>query len=265
MRSLKHSGGTARLPVSGLALVVRQPTGEDDLNLREARLPVRALARTLAGRLAITGEGLPLEADSLCITDLQALLMRIRQALAGDVIVAEVRCRAGGCGARVDISFHVSEYLQSALPRMPRGVARGEGGWFLLRDGAARFRLPNGADLAAVESQPKPDLELMRRCSEPAELPAPVRRRIEKAMESLAPPLSRPLAGTCPECGKTVEAFFDVEEYVVRELRQRAAAIYQDVHLLAFHYKWSEAQILALPYQRRMEYVELLQSQGATV
>ena len=265
MRSLRHSGGEVRLPVSGLAVAARQPTGEDDLILRETRTPVRKLARVLAGKLATTAEGSPIRVDDLCITDFEALLLRIRQAAIGDLIVAEVLCRAEGCGARVDIRFRISEYVESIRPRTPRGVAGGEDAWFRLEDGSARFRLPTTADLAAVAGLPRPEMELMRRCAEPAGLSAAVQRRIENAMEALAPPVSNPLAGTCPECGKEVAALFDVEEYVVRELVQRAAGIYQDVHLLAFHYKWPEAEILALPYQRRMQYVELLQSQGAAL
>jgi len=57
--------------------------------------------------------------------------------------------------------------------------------------------------------------------------------------------------------------YFDVESYVVQELSQHAAGIYQDVHLLALHYKWPEDQILALPRNRRRQYVELLRGQGA--
>lgn len=265
MRSLRHSGGHARLPVSGLTVAVRQPTGEDDLILRETRMPRRAVACELAGRLATTEDGLPVNAQELCITDLESLLLRIRQAAIGDVILAEIDCRAKGCGARVDISFRVSDYLESTRTHTPRGVERDEAGWFRFEGGAARFRIPNGTDLAAAEQQRKPEAELMRRCMEPADLPAAVRRRIERAIESLAPLLSKRLTGTCPECGQGVEAWFDIEEYVVRELHQRAAGIYQDVHLLAFHYKWPEAQILALPYERRTEYVELLQNQGAAV
>jgi hypothetical protein len=59
-----------------------------------------------------------------------------------------------------------------------------------------------------------------------------------------------------------VEVYFDVETYVLREWSDRAAGIYQDVHLLALHYKWPEDRILALPRNRRMQYVEMLRDQG---
>ena len=55
---------------------------------------------------------------------------------------------------------------------------------------------------------------------------------------------------------------FAVQPFVLRELYERAAGVYYDIHLLAQHYKWSEETILALPQKRRMRYVELLRNQG---
>lgn len=35
-------------------------------------------------------------------------------------------------------------------------------------------------------------------------------------------------------------------------------ALYQEVHLLALHYHWSEADILRLPFPKRRRYLRLL-------
>jgi hypothetical protein len=265
MKSPRHSTESVSLPVSRLAVILRQPTGEDDLVLRESRMPQQAMARTLAARLARTADGQPVDPDALCVADHQALLLRIRQAVAGDVIQAEVTCASNECRARVDITFRISEYLESHPVRTPRGLVRTGAGWFQLADEEARFRLPTVQDLRAIDGQRQPDRELARRCTEPAEIPPVLRRRMERAMESLAPPLSRSLAGECPECGGSVEVYFDVETFVVRELSDSAAGLYQDVHLLALHYKWPEHQILALPRNRRLQYVEVLRDQGGAV
>ena len=77
-------------------------------------------------------------------------------------------------------------------------------------------------------------------------------------MEMQAPSLSGEIDGVCPECGARLRFFFDVEQYVLLELRQQAAFVYQDTHLLAKHYHWPESRILAIPRNRRMQYAEML-------
>src|SRR5579863_4474386 len=170
MKSPRHSAEPVRLPVSGLPVTLRQPTGDDDLVLRESRLTPRELARTLAARLAQTVDGEPLDPDSLAVTDFQALLLRIRRAVAGDLIQAEVTCGAGECGARVDIAFRISEYLDSRPARQPRGVEGEECGWFRLEGEQERFRLPNVLDLRTIEGERQPDRELARRCMQPEQV-----------------------------------------------------------------------------------------------
>jgi hypothetical protein len=99
---------------------------------------------------------------------------------------------------------------------------------------------------------------------QPAEMPARLRKRIENAMDALAPSLSHEVQGRCPDCGTIIRTYFDVQTYVLHELRDRAASVYQDVHLLAFHYKWTEESILELPRNRRLQYAEMLrQEKGA--
>jgi hypothetical protein len=73
----------------------------------------------------------------------------------------------------------------------------------------------------------------------------------------MAPPLSGELEGACPECGTRMPVYFDVLDYVLRELRQRAASLFEDVHILASRYHWAEDVILRMPAYRRQTYVEL--------
>ena len=75
-------------------------------------------------------------------------------------------------------------------------------------------------------------------------------------MAAMAPEVSRPIAGDCPACGKTVQAPLHVARVVVAELRRTAAAVHDEVDLIARTYHWSEAMILALPQDRRRAYVE---------
>jgi hypothetical protein len=153
--------------------------------------------------------------------------------------------------------------MASQKARRPRAVQQTDApGWFGLAGETVKFRLPSARDLAALVEGPRPESDLFRGCVEPADVPVRLRRRIERAMEALAPPLSRTLTGRCPECGRSIDIYFDVRSFVLPELREHAASVYQDVHLLALHYKWPEEDILALPRSRRMHYAEMLRDQG---
>src|SRR6266853_964065 len=275
-----------RLPVGGRVVALRHPTGSEDLLLLEATGDDTEMALALAGRLAQPVGGGVLDWTESTVSDLDALILRLRQAVIGDRVRADVACRAAGCGKRIDISFGIRDYLAHRAPARPAGrgawsaEAAGEAGWFRLTDvrnktleltsnaqaatgsladqtGAILFRLPTVADQLAVAGCRKAADELARRCIRPAEVPLRLRRRIEAAMETMAPSLSRDLHGTCPECGAEVVVYFDARQFCLRELRDRAAFIYQDIDLLARRYHWSETEILTMPHIRRTNYAEL--------
>ena len=274
--------GRFRLPVSGREVALRHPGGAEDLLLLEAaRTPGgdAALALALASRLTRAVEGGPIDWGTLSVTDLDALVLRLRQALIGDRIRADVACPATGCRRRIDIDFRIAEFLAHRAPHAIRARDRGwvlgpaeEPGWFCLArppgdpdssnadpsvPGPVRFRLPTAEDLIAVAGHPAAAQELARRCFRPAEVPARLRRRVEAVMDAMAPSLSCDLQGTCPECGATVTVLFDARWFCLRELRDRAAFLYQDVDLLARRYHWSETEILSMPQVRRAAYADL--------
>jgi hypothetical protein len=285
-----------RLPVSGRFVALRSPSGAEDLLLAEAaRTPSgdAALAVALAGRLARAVDGEPLHWGSLTVTDLDALVLRLRQSLIGDRIQADVACPASECGQRIDIAFSIADFLAHHTPQ-PDGARNSgfrlepadEPGWFCLasvpdetgsspahslddasmegeptpappRSGTVCFRLPTADDLLAVAGGPAAGTELARRCLQPADVPAELQQHVEAAMEAIAPSLSCDLQGVCPECGAVVTVQFDPRWFCLRELRDRAIFIYQDVDLLARRYHWSEAEIVAIPHARRAAYAEL--------
>jgi hypothetical protein len=112
------------------------------------------------------------------------------------------------------------------------------------------------ADLIAAKRQRDPRAALATACLHRADL-APSRRRVEAAMAAMAPPLSSELQGACPECSDVITAHFEPRAYCLRELRERARFIHEDVDMLASRYHWPEDSILALPNRRRQAYVEL--------
>jgi hypothetical protein len=252
------------LPVSGRLVALRPPCGAEDLLLLEAPATPAGdaqLALALARRLGRGADGEPLDWAALPVTDLDALVLRLRQVLVGDSVRADVACPADGCGRRIDIAFGVEDFLGHQTPE-PGAAAAEPGaapGWLRLPGGPGpvSFRLPTVADQLAVLGRPDASDELRRRCVRPPDLPQEQQARVEAAMEALAPALSGELRGTCPECGSEVAVEFDARWYCLRELRDRAAFIHEDVDLLARRYHWSERDILALPHARRSAYAEL--------
>ena len=264
------------LPVSGRRIVLRHPTGVEDMMLVETARGDTGLALDLAARLARDEHGEPLDWSRLAVTDLDAFVLGLRCALLGDRIVAEAACRVETCSAGMDISFMVSDYLAHCRPKQGLPRLRGwsvtdvadDSGWHRLSrrgdDGpAAVFRLPSGADVLAVEALPHADDALARRCIRTADPPAYVRQRIEAAMEAMAPNLAGDLGGACPSCGAMVMVHFDPRRFCLRELRDRARFVYEDIDVLARRYHWSERAILTLPPARRTSYAELARQAGA--
>jgi hypothetical protein len=264
--------GRYRLPVSRRLVVLRQPRGAEDLLMLEtAPSPSgdAALALALAERLTRPAEGDALDWESLSVTDLDTLIVRLRQALVGDHVRTDIACLAPKCGKRIDIEFGLDDFLAHHLPRAGgRSEPAAEPGWFRLavasEVGPICFRLPTAADQIAATDSADPAKELARRCIRPSDLAGRLRRRAEAAMEALAPSLSSDLQGTCPECGTTVSMYFDARWFCLRELRDRAAFTYQDVDVLARRYHWTETDILALPRVRRSAYAELARQTEGT-
>jgi hypothetical protein len=254
-----------RLPVAALDVFVQLPTGADDILILEAGPPDFSTALDLLSRLVHRVDGEPIDWSTLAITDVDVLLLRLRQRLLGDALSADVVCAAATCKARVDIEFSIDRYIEHHRPRAQAGLSpAAEPGWFRLADGDEEFRVPRATDELAIVHEPRPAAALMLRCIRPNPVAAPARRRIEAAMEAMAPSLFSELRGTCPECGALVTSNFDPLQYTLLELRDQAEFVYQDVCTIAGFTHWSEAEILALPTARRARYAELVPAGNMT-
>ena len=242
-----------RLPISGLEASPRLPDGSDELAVREMVGPPVARALVLAERLAGPGDW-----AALTVTDFETLMLAIRVQTQGDDITLGLTCPE--CRARVEIGFRLSDYAQGPEPRRPAGVTADTDrpGWFRL--GEARFRLPTVGDQAAVAGRTDAAKALASRCVDPPTTAARKRARIERAMAAMAPDVSRPIIGQCPECGDVVEAPVHLTLLVIAELVRDAATLPEEVDLIAQAYHWTEADILALPRSRRQAYAERIRA-----
>src|SRR5688572_27094587 len=105
------------LPVSRLEVEVRPPRGTDDVFLLEAPSLDARLALALLSRLVSPTDGREVRWGTLTLTDLDAVLLVVRRAIFGDWIRTDTVCPFQSCGARIDVSFQISYYLEHHRPR----------------------------------------------------------------------------------------------------------------------------------------------------
>jgi hypothetical protein len=137
-----------------------------------------------------------------------------------------------------------------------------------------RFRLPTGADqetlsplLARNEAEAlglllarcvqqigdhTADPERVQRLSPLARL------EIERHMEATAPGIELTMDAGCPQCGRAFAAPFDAQDFILGEVCASRDLLMREIHYLAYHYHWSEGDILAMPRERRRRYIEIL-------
>ena len=77
-------------------------------------------------------------------------------------------------------------------------------------------------------------------------------------MERVTPKIELNIETDCSECGRAFVVPFDVHHFFFGELRTDSELLYRQVHYLAYHYHWSEHEIMAMPRNKRQMYVELL-------
>ena len=243
-----------------------------------AVLVTRLLARCVKRLGTIT----PVTEDvarRLLIADRQFLLLQLRAATFGERIAGVLACPWQGCGARIDIDFLIDEvpvkrcetvaasYQLRLSPEAEGTDAHGRR--------TLTFRLPDGGDQEVVApllgNAARALTRLLERCvlglEAPGDTDVPtlvaglsprVRYEIEQAMAAHAPAIELDMDVVCPECGRAFTAPFDLQDFFFGELRTSRDLLYRQVHYLAYHYHWSEHDILALPRDKRRTYIEII-------
>lgn len=233
------------------------------------------------GAIEPAGEQL---ARELLVRDRDFLMLKLREAIFGPRVDAVLRCRA--CSKPMDVNFSLADVEVESRPLAARyfGARLSPAGGF--RDGAGverrevEFRLPTGADQEAAaaafrEGESSAREQLLARLVRPpagadesgpsfvARLPEAARAEIEEQMARLAPATEIELDGACPECGEPFETTFDLTGFFAAEMRNNLRTLERSVHLLAFHYHWSEGEILSLTRRKRQRYLELVEEELA--
>jgi hypothetical protein len=234
------------------------------------RPPAELVTGVLAACVRRIGPIAPVDAAvtrGLTVGDRLFLLLKLREATLGPAVALVAACSWPGCGQKVDIEFLIGDV--PVRPAAPGGpvyeieLSAAAGGQLV------RFRLPTGADqercAPLLAGNPAAALRvLLDGCLQPAEsgraeaLPPLARAEIEAAMAARAGGPELTMQAGCPSCGRGFAIPFDVPDLFFGEVACSADLLLRQVHYLAFHYHWAEAEILDLPRDRRLRYVELL-------
>lgn len=243
-----------RLPISGVRAQWRPATGHDDIELADSRAGLAA-ALACVNRSVIDADGTAVDGAALPVGDLDLLIVARRRDVLGDSLVAEGTCAR--CAAPVDVRFSLAAYVSHNRVRIPRSAKAAEDGWWDLPRHAVRVRVPAVRDVLAAVVSPDPRRELIARCVSGTPKPAVV-RAAEKAMAALGPTLRTDVAGSCPECGADVVLDVDARELCLSELRFLASVVYDDVHLIATSYGWTQDATLGMSSTRRRRYADMI-------
>jgi len=259
--------------------VIRPLRGRDEAFLAETAavcLPVEwatALLTRCVERIGPVDEFVPQFVDGLTVGDREALLLHVRRATFGETISCALDCPVPACAERLEWDLHIEDLLQPPYAKAEpfyEEALHGETGeaW------TVRFRLPTGADQKATASTAIEDPEvaadkILLRCVESvttkdgkhvpdAEWLASVRACLPERILDLDPQAELTLTLTCPVCGHIFTALLDAADYFFREVDRRGRSLYEEVHQLAYHYHWSEGEIMSMGPRTRRRYLELL-------
>jgi hypothetical protein len=245
---------------------VRMMTGRDEQLLADLPTGMPVHSRVVALLERITSfEGADAAAASvlkkLSLGDRASLLLTARKLMIGDTLSCATGCQSCGKAMSLDISADAIIQEEPAEPRMDYEL---EASGFSLR---VRPLTAEDQDALVTKKISGPDAlaqELARACivrSEstlPETLPESLLEAISLRLEEIDPLSDINLNLLCPECGYPFQASLPVEEFVLGELGMRGDQLEREVHWLAFHYHWSEGEILSLPAAKRKRYVELV-------
>jgi hypothetical protein len=254
---------------------LRPVTGDDEaflLETDESLLPAERTTALLSrcvvrlGSDKVTRETI----RSLTVGDREALLLHLRRLSLGEQLQCVLSCVDSDCGKKMDLELKIGDLLLA-----PYSIIR-QRYEVVVTDAQARYcvrvRVPTGADaeLAATMAITDPHCAaegLLRRCIDAViddsgqqidELPRAVLNGVAANLSELDPQAELRLNVACPECGRGFTALFDAGSYFFQEIAAGIKRLYREVHLLAFHYHWSEAEIMEMTQKKRRLYLNLL-------
>jgi hypothetical protein len=220
----------------------------------------------------------------LLVGDRDYLLLKLRRSTFGARLDVVASCAAADCGQPMQVRISLDDITFESKPaaaryftmRLSPEAAHVDAAGVAQRE--VEFRLPTGEDQEAVahlflEDETRAVNQVFARCVRRVGKTTDVdealveglspraRREIEDQIELRAPRAAVELEGVCPECGTPFTLPLHFASDFARELRKNLQDLERNVHFLAWHYHWSEQDILSMTTRKRRRYVELLREE----
>jgi len=195
--------------------------------------------------------------EELAITDRDTLVLRLAELMTGPVLWITLDCPAAGCSLPMELRLELVAMQVEPKPEHPWEAETALG--------RIPFDVPRGGDLECLLNEGQEGTSTGRviaRCVQRAgwreDLKDDELEAVEAAIERVSADTEFEADAVCPHCGHAFTAMLDLIPRLVSRIRQACGHIQRDVHLLASHYHWREADILALPRSRRLRYLALI-------
>lgn len=243
---------------------MRTFSGQDIVRLWENTARQHPLDRALTVLMTVYPEVSRVQLAKLNIGQRDAYLFALREYLFGARLHSMATCPF--CGQQLEFTLNTANLPVSAGMATVNDVyALAEG------DSEVRFRLPDSLDLAAItgcKDVAEARSSLVRRCVVSAsragsdlaleEIPAPLIAAMAADMDARAPLAAMDIPLDCSTCGQQWTLLFDILSFFWLEIAAQARRLLREVHTLASHYGWQEADILAMSAVRRQFYLEMV-------
>lgn len=201
---------------------------------------------------------------SLTVGQRDAALLILREMTFGKILNCFAQCPQ--CDEDLEFTLETAQIRVSA----PSQSSESEYA-FAIEGFDMMFRLPNSLDLAAIASNCNPEIakcSLLERCLLQAnhngfeishqDLPPEVVTQLATKMAEVDPQAEMLFDLSCPACQHEWQIMFDILSFFWAEISAQAKRLLLEVHQLARHYSWREADILAMSAMRRSLYLEMI-------
>jgi hypothetical protein len=265
-------------------------TGRDEeflANLDSQTCAAGVVTQLLAGCLKRIGALRDIDAAlvrKLLVGDRDYLLLKLRQITFGARVDVVSSCASAGCQQPMDVRIFLDDIPFESKPVAARYFTMRLSPEAAFVDDAGsshrevEFRLPTGEDQESAAPLFRLDEaraleQLFTRCVRRVgdfahvnealieRLSAQARREIEEQIELRSPQTEIELEGVCPECETPFTRLLNFTNYFADEVQKNLRDLERAVHFLAWHYHWSEQEILSMTTRKRRRYVELLREE----
>jgi hypothetical protein len=174
-----------------------------------------------------------------------SLLELVREArVRSEPVETVLACDA--CGTPIEVPVVVDDLLSRPATTTPPGNAPNAAG--------LRATIPMVYDVAAAAAREADAASVLARACGVDALTRPERQRVLQALDEAHPLLAPSVVIECPTCGHGSEAAIDAVDLAWAVVAEQASALLDDVVVLARAYGWSEAEVMAVPGDRRALY-----------